>query len=155
MEQSARDDAESEAERLERNWDDLLQELRVTQTGIQILFGFLLTLPFQTGFDRLDGLDHDLYAVIVGLVTVSTFLNLTPVMAHRVLFRQGQKRALVHMSGNVLMLSLNLLGLALALAVCLIVRVVFGGWQGGFLAGAAVALTQLSLWLVLPRMIRD
>jgi hypothetical protein len=146
---------ETEAERLRRNWNDLLQEIRVTQTGIQILFGFLLTLPFAAGFERLDAPGRDLYLVIVALVTGSTLCNLTPVIAHRVLFNQGEKATLVAASHRLLKASMNLLGLALAGAVALIVRVVLDNWIIGSVAGVLVLAAVIILWVVLPRRLRD
>jgi hypothetical protein len=81
--------------RLERNWDELLQELRVTQTGVQILTGFLLTLPFTARFASLDGMQTAIYlATIVGSVA-TTGLIVAPVAFHRLLFRKRQRSWLV------------------------------------------------------------
>ncbi|MGZ4438340.1 MAG: DUF6328 family protein [Nocardioides sp.] len=89
------DGHEGERERLNRNLDELLQELRVTQTGVQILTGFLLTLPFTQRFPTLDSLQRYAYlAVLVGSV-LATGLIIAPVAFHRVLFRQGERRWLV------------------------------------------------------------
>lgn len=144
---------ETEPERLRRNWNDLLQEMRVTQTGIQILFGFLLTLPFAAGFERLDAPARDLYLVVVGLVTLSTLCNLTPVIAHRTLFGKREKDTLVMASHRLLKASMDLLGLALAASVMLIVQVVLQSWIAGVIAGVLILLAVIGLWLVLPRVI--
>ena len=74
---------ESETDRLERNWSELLQELRVTQTGTQILTGFLLTLAFQPRFADLDQFQIDVYLVLVILAALTTALALAPVRAAR------------------------------------------------------------------------
>src|ERR671920_158779 len=86
---------ESESERLTRNLNELLQELRVTQTGVQILTGFLLTLPFTDRFKTLDTLQKGVYlGVLVGSV-IATGLIIAPVAFHRMLFRQGRRPWLV------------------------------------------------------------
>ena len=86
---------EDEHERLNRNFNELLQELRVTQTGVQILTGFLLTLPFTDRFNTLDTLQKSVYlGVLVGSV-IATGLIIAPVAFHRMLFRQGRRPWLV------------------------------------------------------------
>src|SRR5215213_2429038 len=82
---------ETERERINRNWDELLQELRVTQTGVQILTGFLLTLPFQQRFEDLDDYQRDLFLVLVLLAVLTTALIVAPVSLHRILFRKHLK----------------------------------------------------------------
>ena len=89
------DEPETERERLNRNLGELLQELRVTQTGVQILTGFLLTLPFTQRFGTIDGVQRYAYlAVLVGSV-IATGLIIAPVAFHRLLFRHHQRRWLV------------------------------------------------------------
>ena len=90
---------ESPAERLDRNWSELLQELRVTQTGIQILSGFLLTLPFQSRFDDLSPWLVAIFLTAVVLGTLTTGVIVAPVTAHRLLFRRHAKDVLV-MAGD-------------------------------------------------------
>jgi hypothetical protein len=80
---------ESRAERMDRNWSELLQELRVPQTGVQLLAGFLLTLPFQARFVTLDDYQIRLYLANVVLAALTTATILLPVSVHRRLFRQG------------------------------------------------------------------
>src|SRR5215211_3548051 len=89
---------ESERERINRNWDELLQELRVTQTGVQILTGFLLTLPFQQRFALLDQFQVAVFCVAVLLSATATALIVAPVSYHRLLFRQRRKALLVSAS---------------------------------------------------------
>ncbi|MDY6999819.1 MAG: DUF6328 family protein, partial [Actinomycetota bacterium] len=83
---------ETEMERLDRNWNSLLQELRVVQTGVQVLTGFLLTLPFQGRFDILDGGMQNVYLVTVCTAVLSTALLVAPVAMHRLLFRRHRLR---------------------------------------------------------------
>jgi Family of unknown function (DUF6328) len=79
---------ETETERLDRNWSELLQELRVTQTGTQIITGFLLTLAFKQRFTDLDQFQIDVYLVLVVIAAFTTALGLAPVSLHRSLFRR-------------------------------------------------------------------
>src|SRR5215212_2416243 len=79
---------ETEMERMDRNWNELLQELRVTQTGVQILTGFLLTLPFQQRFTELDTFQVTVFCIAVLLSSTATALIVAPVSYHRLLFRQ-------------------------------------------------------------------
>jgi hypothetical protein len=89
-------DEESEKERLTRNLNELLQELRVTQTGVQILTGFLLTLPFSQRFGDLDTTQRAAYLAILCGSVLATGLIIAPVAFHRMLFRHGQRRWLVN-----------------------------------------------------------
>jgi hypothetical protein len=83
-------------ERMDRNWNEILQELRVTQTGNQILTGFLLTIVFQPKFAELDDFQRLVYLVLVVLSGLTTVLGLTPVLLHRQLFRRQMKDTVVH-----------------------------------------------------------
>jgi len=87
---------ETEKQRWDRNFADLLQELRVAQTGVQILFAFLLTLPFSSGFPQTTGLQEDVYVVALLSAAFATAMIISPVAFHRALFRQGRKPELVH-----------------------------------------------------------
>src|SRR6201996_6652767 len=86
---------ETQAQRDDRNLIELLQELRVAGLGVQVLFGFLLSLPFTNQFKQLDGRDRDLYLGCLILAAVATALLLAPVADHRLVFRQGEKERLV------------------------------------------------------------
>ena len=90
-----RDRDETEAQRLDRNWSSLLQELRVAQTGVQLLTGFLLTLPFQQRFTQLDGVMRTVYLVTVACSIGATVLLIAPVSMHRLLFRQHRLKTVV------------------------------------------------------------
>src|SRR5581483_2525621 len=86
---------ETEVERLDRNWTELLQELRVVQTGVQLLTGFLLTLPFQNRFSQLSSGKQDIYLVTVVAAVAATCFLIAPVALHRTLFRQHARRVTV------------------------------------------------------------
>jgi hypothetical protein len=140
---------ESENERLDRNWAEILQELRVTQTGTQILTGFLLTLAFQPRFTDLDAFQVDVYLVLVVLAALTTALALTPVSLHRTLFREGAKEGLVRVGNRIL--ESTLLGVALVLTgtLLLIFDVVLGR-TAGILAAVIATLVFLGFWFLLP-----
>ncbi|MGI8675621.1 MAG: DUF6328 family protein [Nocardioidaceae bacterium] len=91
---------ESHEERINRNWDEMLQELRVTQTGVQILTGFLLTLPFQQRFPELDSVQRTAYLMVLAGAVLAVSLMIAPVSYHRLLFRQGAREWLVKGRGS-------------------------------------------------------
>lgn len=141
--------SETRTERLDRNWSTLLQELRVTQTGVQLLTGFLLTLPFQARFDRLDIFMRAVYIATVGCSLAATIALVSPVAMHRVLFRQRRLGELVSGAHRLTITGLALLGLALVGVAMVVIDMVYG--RGPALAGGAVVLVAfVSLWLVVP-----
>src|SRR6201994_81271 len=108
---------ETQAEQDDRNLLELLQELRVAGLGVQVLFGFLLSLPFTSQFKQLDGGDRDLYLGCLILAAVATALLLGPVAYHRLVFRQGMKEKLVTTANVMAILGLIAVGLAVSSAV--------------------------------------
>jgi hypothetical protein len=145
----APDRDETPAERADRNWDELLQELRVSQTGVQILTGFLLTVPFQQRFEALDETQRTLYLVLVVLAVIATALLVAPVSLHRELFRRGLKDRLVRTGANLARAGLVVLALVLAGTSALIFDVVLSR-TAGVVVGAAVAVMLIGAWWVLP-----
>lgn len=146
-------DRETESERVARNWDEILQELRVTQTGTQILLGFLLTIPFQQRFADLEGGQIAIYLALVAVAALATILALAPVALHRALFRRGEKPRLV-IAGNLLLrLALAAIALALSGTVFLIFDVVLGH-PAAVAAGVAALLLTAGMWAVLPALVR-
>jgi hypothetical protein len=101
---------ETPDERADRNWIELLQEFRVMQTGIQLLSGFLLTLPFQSRFADLDSFQRGTYLVLVVLAAASTSVVLSPIAVHRRLFRQQQKEQIVTLGHAVARVAVTLVG---------------------------------------------
>jgi hypothetical protein len=140
---------ETENERLDRNWNEILQELRVTQTGTQILTGFLLTLAFQPRFKDLDGFQVGLYLALVALAALSTALGLGPVSLHRALFRRGAKDEVVKWADRLLLAILACIGLLVTGVVLLLFDVVLGG-AAGITAAVLTAAIVVTVWLVLP-----
>ena len=105
---------ESEAERDDRNLAELLQELRVAGLGVQVLFGFLLSLPFTNKFARLSHGQRDLYLATLVLSALATALLLGPVAYHRLVFRRGQKEGLVRTASVMATGGLAVVGLAVS-----------------------------------------
>lgn len=140
---------ETEKERLERNLDQLLQGLRVALPGVQVLFAFLLTVPFSNGFPTLSTFERDLYFVVLVLTALSAALLIAPSVYHRLLFREGLKRELVLVSNRVVVVGLSVLALAMTAAIALIAQLVFGSGAAaaaGVVAGVAFGL----IWYAVP-----
>jgi hypothetical protein len=140
---------ESQAERDDRNLAELLQELRVAGLGVQVLFGFLLSLPFTTVFRQLSGGERDLYLACLILAAVATALLLGPVAYHRVVFRQGQKEKLVRAANTLAILGLITVGLAVSASVLLVAGFVAGYGTGTVIAVLVLAMFGL-LWFAYP-----
>ncbi|CAH0180561.1 hypothetical protein SRABI83_01416 [Arthrobacter sp. Bi83] len=137
---------ETREEQLDRNWMELLQELRVLQTGVQILAGFLLTLPFQQRFKELDDFQIGLYLVNVALAALTTAFILLPVSVHRRLFRHRLKETLVSSADNITKIALG--GVAcLSVGTAALVFDVTAGRTAGLTAGL-VLLAVLAVLLV-------
>lgn len=140
---------ETRNEKQDRNWDDLLQELRVMQTGTQIIAGFLLTLPFQQRFADLDTAAVVLYLCLVVLAAVATCLMLVPVAMHRRLFGLRVKDRLVESGHRVVATVLWLIGLLIAGSTALIFYVVLGA-QEAVIAAAACGAGLVVALLIYP-----
>jgi len=140
---------ETEVEKLDRNFDDLLQELRVSQTGVQILFAFLLTLAFTQRFEDIDEFQRNTYVVTLMASVAATILFIAPVAYHRIVFRQHMRPELVRDGNRMAMAGLCFLAIAMSGAILLIVDVVLGDTWATVLT-AVVLLFMLVLWYVLP-----
>jgi predicted neutral ceramidase superfamily lipid hydrolase len=117
---------ESEAERLDRNYSEMLQELRVAQAGVQILFAFLLTVPFSQRFTQLSTFQEWLYFAVMITVALATVMLVAPTAGHRILFRRQQKEFIVTLSNKLALLGLLLLAVAMTGAIALISDFIFG-----------------------------
>jgi Family of unknown function (DUF6328) len=131
---------ESLNERMDRNWNEILQELRVTQTGTQILTGFLLAIAFQPKFDTLDDFQRGVYLFLVLAAVTTTGLGLAPVNLHRGLFRRHIKFLTVQTAHVLLRLALAGVAAVSAGAVLLIFDVVVGRTAGFVAAGGVLVL---------------
>jgi hypothetical protein len=139
---------ETEAERLDRNWNEILQELRVIQTGTQIIVGFLLTLAFQQRFTDLDSFQVDVYLALVIVAAAATILGLAPVSLHRTLFRRKAKAAIVTWANRILKITIVVVALTLSGTLLLIFDVVIGR-TAGVVAGLATLVAAFATWSLL------
>jgi hypothetical protein len=140
---------ETPMERLDRNWNEILQELRVTQTGIQILTGFLLTVPFQERFGDLTDTQRAIYLVLVVLAAVTTGLLVAPVSLHRWLFRRGARSTLVTEADRFMRVGLVFLAAVVSGAVLLVFDVVTSRAVAVAVAGVLLAAL-VATWFVMP-----
>lgn len=141
--------SETETQRLDRNWTSLLQELRVTQTGVQLLTGFLLTLPFQQRFGELSTAMRVVYLATVGCSTSSTVLLIAPVAMHRLLFRRHRMETIVATAHRFAYSGLVLLGLSLV-GVTVVIFGSVAGHAAGTIAGVCVAIALAGFWVGFP-----
>ena len=140
---------ETEAERYDRNWSDLVQELRVAQTGVQVLAGFLLTLPFSARFEDLADRHRTIYLVAFSLAVITVGLMTAPAALHRILFGRHKKDVVVHAGDVFAKAGLAAMGLTLSTVVLLIFGVVLGD-TAGIIAGSVVLVFYVVVWVVLP-----
>jgi len=140
---------ETEAERDDRNLAELLQELRVAGLGVQVLFGFLLSLPFTSRFTWLTPGQRDLYLATLLLAAVATALLLGPVAYHRLVFRRGQKEGLVRAASMMAIAGLATVGLAVSAAVLLVTGFVASGLPAALITAFVTGVFGL-LWFAFP-----
>ena len=144
---------ETPSERADRNWIEVLQELRVMQTGTQILTGFLLALAFQPAFADLTGGQQAFYLTLVVLSALSAIVALAPVALHRILFQHHAKPVVVSYGHAALITSLLTVSLLLVGVVAFIFDVVVSS-AAAWVAFGALALVIIAMWLVAPAVIR-
>jgi uncharacterized protein DUF6328 len=145
---------ETSTERLDRNWTDLLQELRVVQTGVQLLTGFLLTLPFQARFAQLHRFQENVYLVTVSFAVAATGFLIAPVAIHRVLFRRHARQLMVTAAHYLAIIGTALLGSAVV-GVVLLLFDVLRGRTVGVAAAVITAAIIGALWVLVPWTIRS
>jgi hypothetical protein len=134
---------------LDRNLAELLQELRVAITGVQVLFAFLLGLAFTQRFAELDDVSRTVYTVTLLATALATVLLIAPVSFHRLVFRRRLKAALIEVGDRMLRAGLALLVLAISSGVLLVLDVVLGRGPG-IVAAAVVLLVAAVTWYALP-----
>jgi hypothetical protein len=140
---------ETEKERIDREVIELLNELRVTLPGVQVLFAFLLVVPFQQGFGALSDLQRGVYLFALLATTVSTILLMTPASYHRLRFRAGDKLRMLFISNRLVIAGMACLALAITASVYLIAELMLGA-----VGGAVVAVVSLLFfgifWYAVP-----
>ena len=140
---------ETEEERIDREIIELLNELRVTLPGVQVLFAFLLILPFQAGFADVTEIERVVYLVAFLATTAATILLIAPATYHRIQFRERDKLRMLLISNRLVIAGSLCLGLAITSAVFLITEVLLGD----VLAWAVALVTAIALllfWYGLP-----
>jgi hypothetical protein len=140
---------ESRAERDDRNLAELLQELRVAGLGVQVLFGFLLSIPFTNRFTKLSAGQRDLYLATLVLSALATALLLGPVAYHRLVFRRGQKERLVGAASVMAVGGLAVVGLAVSAAVLLVTGFVTSGLPAALISVFVICVFGI-VWFALP-----
>lgn len=140
---------ETEEERVDRNLAELLQELRVALPGVQVLFAFLLTVPFTQRFTQLSGFQEKLYFGILISVALATALLVAPTSGHRILFRRQQKEYVVTLSNTLALAGLFLLAVAMCGVIALISDFLFGA-ATTIVATSVMGAFFLGLWYVGP-----
>ena len=136
-------------ETINRNWTELVQELRSTQTGVQVLTGFLLTVPFSDKFDELDRIERTAYLLVMSGAVAATAAILSPIAYHRILFRRGRRPWLVETANKIARAGLVLV----ALTTCGVVFLTFDlalSRTAGVAASIVAFVAYLLLWVVVP-----
>ncbi|MFE7242974.1 DUF6328 family protein [Streptomyces sp. NPDC057580] len=139
--------------RADRQWAEMLQEVRVAQTGAQILFGFLLSVVFTPRFEQLSSFDRNLYVVTVVLGALATGALVAPVSFHRTLAGHRSKPQLVRVTGRLIATGLVLLSAAIICAVLLLLRVALGTGFAWIIA-VVVLMWFACCWLTLPAILK-
>ncbi len=140
---------ETEHERLDRNLGEMTGELRVVVTGVQVLFGFLLIVPFNVGFEHVGGFERAVYFLTLLLAALSAVCTIAPSAQHRWVFRHDDKRHLVFSANRMVIAGMGFLALAMCGCLLLVTTKLFGaGW--GILTAGLVAIPFLTLWFAIP-----
>jgi high-affinity Fe2+/Pb2+ permease len=140
---------ESEGERLDRNLSEMLQELRVALPGVQVLFAFLLAVPFQQNFTKITPFQERVYFATLLLTALSAALLIAPSAYHRLTFRYQQKDHLLFLANKLAIAGLGCLALAMTGAIMLITDVLFGT-TATIVTSAVALLVFVLLWYALP-----
>ena len=140
---------ESPEQRADRNWNDLLQELRVTETGVQVLFSVLLTVPFSARFGSASPLQRVVYFTALLLTAASSVTLIAPVAYHRLLFARDDKPRVVRHSGRLALVGLVLLVLAVTAVLLLVTDVLFEATVAA-VTSALFGVTTFALWFGPP-----
>lgn len=140
---------ETELERLDRNLEELNGELRVVVTGVQVLFAFLLIVPFDTGFAHVGGFERAVYLVTLLLAAMAAVCTIAPSAQHRWVFRHDDKRHTVFFANRVVIVGMAFLALAMCGCLLLVTTKLFGAGWGAVTAGLA-SIPFLALWFAFP-----
>ncbi len=140
---------ETPRERLDRNLEELTGELRVVVTGVQVLFAFLLVVPFDTGFAHVGSFERTVYFVTLVLAALAAVCTIAPSAQHRFLFRHDDKQHIVFTSNRVVITGLAFLALAMCGCLLLVTTKLFG-ITAGVLTAIVGSLPFVALWFAVP-----
>jgi hypothetical protein len=140
---------ETQLERLDRNLEEMTGELRVVVTGVQVLFAFLLIVPFNTGFAHVGSFERTVYFVTLLLAALAAVCTIAPSAEHRFLFRHDEKRYLVFKSNRVVIAGLGFLALAMCGCLLLVTTKLFGA-AAGVVTAVVGAVPFAALWFAVP-----
>lgn len=140
---------ETPLERLDRNLEELTGELRVVVTGVQVLFAFLLIVPFNSGFAHVGSFERTVYFVTLVLAALAALCSLAPSAEHRFLFRHDDKQHIVFSSNRIVIAGLAFLALAMCGCMLLVTTKLFGSTAGAVTAGIA-AIAFAIFWFIRP-----
>lgn len=146
---SGRAGGESEKERLDRNFQELLQGLRVALPGVQFLFAFLLILPFQNRYAEVTAFQEKIYFGTLICTSIATVCLIAPPVRHRLLFRQGVKDWILFDSNRVVQVGFGFLAVAIVGVIFLIGDFIYDSAAGG-IAAAGIAVVLVWLWFGSP-----
>jgi uncharacterized protein DUF6328 len=144
---------ETAAERLDRNMAELMGELRVVVTGVQVLFAFLLVVPFDQGFEKVNSFERDVYFATLVLAALAAALVLAPSAHHRLLFRLGAKRDLVAVANWMAIAGMGAMALAIGGALALVAAFLFGD-VAGVVAFVVASVALVALWVLPAAIVR-
>lgn len=140
---------ETREERLDRNTAEMVQELRVGAVGVQVLFAFLLVVPFNAGWKLTSGFEHAVYYVTLVCIALATALLIAPSVHHRVLFRQGEKPFVIGVGTRLMIAGMAFVAAGMAGIFVLISDFLFGGWAAT-IGGLVTAIVVAGLWFGIP-----
>jgi hypothetical protein len=140
---------ETEGERLDRNLGELLQELRVALPGVQVLFAFLLAVPFQQNFTKINSFQETVYFMTLLLTALAAVLLISPSAYHRMTFRRQMKDHLIFLANKLAIAGIGCLALAMTGAIMLITDYLYGGTATAVVTPISLAVFAL-FWYALP-----
>ena len=141
---------ETEKERVDRNLQEMLGELRVALPGVQVLFAFLLVVPFNQRFGQVTDFQKTLYLITLLFTTASSICLIAPTAHHRLEFRRQDKENIVRTGNRIVLVGLGLLAIAMTGAVLFVTDVIYGTTTTTIAAAGGVALAFAVIWYAIP-----
>jgi hypothetical protein len=145
---------ETEHERLNRELDQLLQELRVALPGVQVLLAFLLTVPFSGGFDQVRGESRSLFVAAITLAALASILLIAPTVHHRLRFRDGTKEEMIRMANRLALAGTACIGLAIGCATYVVGDAAFSDSPARWIGPVMVVVAAVT-WYIVPLRYRE